>query len=269
MKMADIYPAIALGCLVSAVHPAVAIAAGTSSESTVTTTSASTKQDMADSESALVVSTKGPTIHVSLGTTDDLEKEAARLQSEYAELPDKTDSLAQEYVKSLKKIANLLIERSNSPLTDCPAELMFNGKHLLFIDHQNESIAKWDAVSGRKKSDGTFDYSQEYQHVEDAGPIPEGIYWVSPSELTFMWNFLLWSSWGLRFLPIHPFDSTHSWGRGRFRIHGGSTPGTMGCIDIAGQTGSFKKAIQGYSACKIKLFVYYSFTYDSSDVSPN
>lgn len=89
------------------------------------------------------------------------------------------------------------------------------------------------AVSGRHTRAG-FDYSVDRQRLPNEGPIPEGTYWVAPSEL---WDNAWYkaaptSAWGNYRLTIHPFPETETYGRGGFFIHGGRVPGSAGCIDL-------------------------------------
>lgn len=93
------------------------------------------------------------------------------------------------------------------------------------------------AVSGKPDANNQFDYSPERQKIAWKGPIPEGNYWIQPSQ---MWenNWLKSiirtprAAWGNFRLTIHPYPNTQTWGRGGFFIHGGLVPGSAGCIDL-------------------------------------
>ena len=70
------------------------------------------------------------------------------------------------------------------------------------------------------------------------GPIPGGVFTIDPTELSdpsFLWdigrNFA--SDWGDWRVPLHPATPMPP-GRGGFFLHGGTQPGTIGCIDIGG-----------------------------------
>lgn len=122
-------------------------------------------------------------------------------------------------------------ERYNPTLAACTTlSLTFDGSKLTLTD--GKKIDSYRAVSGRAASTGKFDYSSARQRVHGAGPIPEGIYWINPLEL---WENAWWKpaptrAWGNFRITIHPFNTTVTFGRGGFFIHGGSVPGSAGCI---------------------------------------
>lgn len=156
-------------------------------------------------------------------------------------------------------------ERYNPTLPHCGRlRLSFDGQHLYMSGGtKNYSFA---AVSGKKKN-GRFEYSSARQKIKGTGPIPEGIYWIRPDELDDnLINTLVSGaferSWGRYRISIHPFLTTQTHGRGGFFIHGGSIPGSAGCIDLTAHMPAFvaalKKEILGYpGACQIHLTVAY------------
>jgi hypothetical protein len=93
-----------------------------------------------------------------------------------------------------------------------------------------------------------FDYGSERQKNKDEGPIPEGEYWISPSEIRspglssplFLINT---DSWGFYRITIHRYAGTNTHGRGGFFIHGGDKFGSKGCIDLAGFMGHFVRRL--------------------------
>ena len=127
--------------------------------------------------------------------------------------------------------------------------LIFNGKELIIFEN-GEIIARYPAVSGRMLENGSFDYSAERQKVHDVGPIPEGEYSVNMNN-TQKWSKLsllqktyalirrgefpggttAWGSERVDINPsnVNPFDIRL---RSGFTIHGGSFPGSAGCIDL-------------------------------------
>ena len=107
--------------------------------------------------------------------------------------------------------------------------LTFNGGSLKLPGHGRS----YQAVSGRHEGGG-FAYSKERQKLSFKGPIPEGVYWVAPGELwTNAWyKRAPQTAWGEHRLAIRPFPDTETYGRGGFFIHGGSVPGSAGCIDL-------------------------------------
>jgi hypothetical protein len=120
------------------------------------------------------------------------------------------------------------------------------------------------AVSGRFVR-GRFDYSPESQRLSHQGPIPEGEYWIQPSELQDNAWFRFKNpraAWGDHWITIHPFPTTNTHGRGGFFIHGGASPGSAGCIDLSINMNKFiealKRELGGRPKCHIPLFVRYA-----------
>ena len=65
------------------------------------------------------------------------------------------------------------------------------------------------------------------------------------------------AAWGSHRITIHPFDSTHTFGRGGFFIHGGTMPGSAGCIDLTSGMPRFAALISAVPpAKKVKLRVH-------------
>jgi hypothetical protein len=157
-------------------------------------------------------------------------------------------------------------ERYEAALDDAPFTLLFTGDHL--VQHGSGADRAWDAVSGKAlpPDDGAFgggtfggyqqsefDYSLEAQKVADRGPIPEGIYWLDPTELHDMhfWHHMPnpaypfeSAAWGQHRITIHPHISTQTYGRGGFFIHGGDLPGSIGCIDLWNHIEDFVPVIE-------------------------
>lgn len=122
----------------------------------------------------------------------------------------------------------------------------------------------YPAVSGRPLALGRFDYSVDRQKVPDAGPIPEGEYWIQPSQLQANAWYRVRNprtAWGDYWITIHPYPSTSTHGRGGFFVHGGHTPGSAGCIDLSIHMNRFieaiKKELRGLPECFIPLTVRY------------
>jgi hypothetical protein len=156
-------------------------------------------------------------------------------------------------------------ERFDPAVPTCgksPISLLFNGR-ALFGNGVRTGLL-YPAVSGRP-IDGRFDYSADRQKLPNEGPIPEGRYWIQPSELQEnSWYRLRNPSgaWGNYWITIHPFPDTITHGRGGFFIHGGSTAGSAGCIDLTPRMDKFVEAIRGEVGespeCYIELIVRYS-----------
>lgn len=124
----------------------------------------------------------------------------------------------------------------------------------------------YSAVSGRHTSNG-FNYSVERQRLHNEGPIPEGVYWVAPGELwsNAWYRPISQAAWGNHRLTIHPFPDTETYGRGGFFVHGGSVPGSAGCIDLWNDMDSFatdlKEAVDGATNLYCVLTVNYNLNH--------
>jgi len=205
-----------------------------------------------------------PEIRSNLGSTADMQAELRRLQQERAQAPE---GERDRYDESIQHLRIYIAERGSSDLADCNVALDFDGTRLRMhgavhtgrVDTPSLSFA---AVSGRPDKDGKFDYSGARQRQRSMGPIPEGSYWLDPDQMQDLWYRNLFSEdtgWGTHRITIHPFDSTVTFGRGGFFIHGGATPGSAGCIDLTHRMESFAVTL-GRSVpgrCKVKLTVSY------------
>jgi hypothetical protein len=141
--------------------------------------------------------------------------------------------------------------------------ILFTGS-VIILD-TGDSRFSFKAVSGTQKKISkeiyTFDYSSDRQNRSDEGPIPQGAYYVVPDEITALptWKMkLIWKmpslltgisddtkkayidAWGSCRLSIHAAAGNNQAGReGGFFIHGGTSPGSHGCIDIGTQAPLF------------------------------
>lgn len=109
------------------------------------------------------------------------------------------------------------------------------------------------ATSGRDKCENNN--SNLCQAAPFEGPIPAGMYYIYPSELSDP-NIIhdiarnTRGDWGDFRIRIRPFASTNTYGRDGFFLHGGAYAGSAGCIDVGGgvfgnkQTNLLKKAIK-------------------------
>jgi hypothetical protein len=153
-------------------------------------------------------------------------------------------------------------ERSDSPLPECgDLRLRFSGYNLYMVKG-GLVIHSYPGVSGKPLEGGTFDYSQGRQKQANAGPIPEGTYWIRPKELSPAGWFRSRESWGNYRITIHPFTTTETYGRGGFFIHGGTHAGSAGCINLHGDMDNFERdllgEVQGFGDCKVLLDVEYA-----------
>jgi hypothetical protein len=201
----------------------------------------------------------GPRLIPGNGTTAELQAERARLIRErdnpgtiWPAPPERFIA----YVMVIDRVDLLLAERA-TVTPDAGVELTFDGSALTM------SGRSWVAVSGRPGTGGSFDYSPARQRIEGAGPIPAGTYWIDPAQLIdlsdrWFYGVRYEDAWGSHRITIHPFDSSHTFGRGGFFIHGGTSAGSAGCIDLTSGIGSFAKALGAIPpGTKIKLTVRY------------
>ena len=87
-----------------------------------------------------------------------------------------------------------------------------------------------------------FDYSVERQKIKGTGPTPEGDYWISTCETNssknakrhMAANVVSQVAWGSYSWHLHPEPTNQMYGRDKMFIHGGSIPGSAGCIDVYG-----------------------------------
>ncbi|MFG6417224.1 RHS repeat-associated core domain-containing protein [Roseateles sp. DC23W] len=69
--------------------------------------------------------------------------------------------------------------------------------------------------------------------ARNVGPIPSGGYTLNTAEISEGgWVRSLLGDWGTYRAPLHPDAATNTFGRDGFFLHGGSKPGSKGCIDV-------------------------------------
>ena len=150
-------------------------------------------------------------------------------------------------------------------------QLHFDGKKLGLVENGAE-IASWSAVSGKPGS-------QEQQHeiLRDRGPLPSGRYKINVDQIQKItdWEDALgrlsvpnWRggrpSWGNYRAWLTPLPGTNTHGRGGFAIHGGSEPGSRGCIDLTDEMEEFVPVMAALGQRRIDVTVDYG-----SDGAPN
>ena len=143
------------------------------------------------------------------------------------------------------------------------------------------------AVSGRPSDAGEFDYSKARQAIGSTGPLPEGKYSLNPSKVRELsvkddiigqgmaWTQLFGKkfgsfpggnvSWGMARMPVEPnsvnVTDPATGGivvRTGFTVHGGTSAGSAGCIDLMrGETYFFNK-LKSISTTPVILRVNYS-----------
>lgn len=139
----------------------------------------------------------------------------------------------------------------------------------------------YEAVSGRAQEDGSFSYSEDNQAKKGEGPIPDGLYKINPqktqkfddldvankivSTLGIGGSFKGGTfAWGEERVWIYPkaitvFDPVTGKPvvRNNFSIHGGSIPGSAGCIDLHKNAPAFFKKLSRSKSSFIRLKVLY------------
>ncbi len=155
-------------------------------------------------------------------------------------------------------------ERGDPAVPQCgrsEVRIAFDGRTLVLRGAKEQQ--SWPAVSGRPDGRGNFDYSRERQRLGGEGPIPAGEYWINPTELweRSWYRFDQTAPWGDYRITLHVMPATVTHGRGGFFIHGGSTAGSAGCIDLTHAMGGFVdrlKALIGPSPnCFVQVTVRY------------
>ena len=109
----------------------------------------------------------------------------------------------------------------------------------------------------------TFDYSAKRQHIKNEGPTPEGTYWIEVNEKrsarTSTYSHVIKrKGWGDFSWSLHPDESTQTFGRGGFFIHGGFNWGSAGCIDIKEGDAKLNEFLSGLCDCYIPVKVNYA-----------
>jgi hypothetical protein len=96
----------------------------------------------------------------------------------------------------------------------------------------------------------------------------------STLEDRWFYGILYEGGWGTHRITIHPFTRTETHGRGGFFIHGGTSAGSAGCIDLTSNMASFARRLAAYKpinegrVCgpsatphKVRLHVRYTTVY--------
>ena len=151
------------------------------------------------------------------------------------------------------------------------ATLQFDGQNLTW-QQNGRPVKSWPAMSGKPYAQG-----KEFTSYADEGPIPEGNWMLkqntgehyNPGEWRTFDEFIsgtgVWklqpNSWGNQRIPIQPQQETNTFGRHSMYVHGGTIPGSSGCIDLTGNMENFYNDFQNYNG-DIPLTIQYpnSFT---------
>ncbi len=198
------------------------------------------------------------------------EKKSKDLETE---IPRATPQ-KQENEKSVPKEKE---EKTKKP----SVSLRFDGQRLTLVENRGDITTEYSvpAVSGKPDENGQFDYSKERQRMADVGPHPEGVFSVNGNGIFYRKDNPAWNnalgyvgrgkfpggvrSWGVGKLEINMTpEQKERTGRDDTTIHGGSEPGSRGCIDIMGNDQEFFAILEklGHDNPKIPLIVDYSRT---------
>ena len=187
------------------------------------------------------------------------EEERKRRERELREKEKRIRQAAQNDVKSMyEPYLNGEEEDSN--------RLEFDGENLMWFEN-NQPVWQKKAMSGRKGYQ-----CQEFQNVENKGPIPEGNWIVKQKDLQnyddlssgekalsaiggvtgkiFGYPMGKWPggtvAWGKNRVWLSPDKQTNTYGRNNFSIHGGNFYGSGGCIDLSDAMDEFARRLQQY-----------------------
>jgi hypothetical protein len=147
--------------------------------------------------------------------------------------------------------------------------LSFNGSRLS-LQENDAPIVSWPAVSGRPGTQGP-----EYQSYVDHGPLPQGSYRAKVSDLQRLEDTNAWEqtkgifgggpwpggsrSWGKYRFWLAPDEKNRIFGRDNFSIHGGSVPGSAGCIDLTSEMDDFVDLMQALGQDEMDVRVDYGW----------
>jgi hypothetical protein len=145
--------------------------------------------------------------------------------------------------------------------------LRFDGAKLT-LQENGRPIKSWPAVSGRPGTQG-----QQHQIWMGHGPLPHGDYAISVDEIQQIenWEDVIgrldfagitnWRggrpSWGNYRAWLTPKPGTQTYGRGGFAIHGGSDPGSAGCIDLTDEMDEFVDMMRALGHNQVDVMVDY------------
>ncbi|MGH6891572.1 MAG: L,D-transpeptidase [Dongiaceae bacterium] len=138
------------------------------------------------------------------------------------------------------------------------------------LNENDRTILEWPAVSGKPGTQGP-----EYQSYRDNGPFPQGDYSVKVSEMQRFEDTSLLdrlkglanrgtfpggqTAWGNYRFWLTPHPHTKTLGRDNFAIHGGTYPGSAGCIDLTDEMDDFADLMQALGQDKIDVRVDYGW----------
>ncbi len=142
--------------------------------------------------------------------------------------------------------------------------LHYQGRQLQWL-MENGNVESWKGISGIPDLQGQTQIDKQSEKNE--GPIPEGWWYVDPSESKSItrpddiFDFIKWifkdKAYGGWYTAIHPTSGTETYGRSGFQLHGGWDYGSIGCIDLATQIRDFSVKFETHNKVML-LFIDYS-----------
>src|SRR5918999_256977 len=129
-------------------------------------------------------------------------------------------------------------------------QINFDGRVVTVLDGKGEYLASFPATTGLP---GT---SVMHQPLKDKGPVPEGKWFIDPTQFSEAGVFrgianalpkwLGGTDWGTWRVPIEPDNGTVTYVRDGFFFHGGERPGSAGCIDLGKYDNAFRELLRGH-----------------------
>ena len=202
--------------------------------------------------------------------TEEERRKRLQEQSQTSQIPTPNKPLEQmstrealEYAWDKSEAENNMRDNSQSvPQISVPsrkpryAELNFDGKKLDWVEN-DEVKHSWQAMSGKP------DYqTRDAMNKPNLGPIPEGNWYLPQqnlqnfSDLSLKDQAISWSghgrwpggtgSWGKYRVRLEPDTNTDTMGRKNIFMHGGSTFGSRGCVDLQKNMDDFVKKYKEY-----------------------
>lgn len=148
------------------------------------------------------------------------------------------------------------------------AQLFFDGKTLFWLEEGDST--SWPAYSGRESYWRNNRFAPEDQKAVNLGPLPEGTFLVPqsrfqerPDDLWISFKGIVgggtwpggYDSWGDQRVWLEP-QTGDMYGRDNFSIHGGTVPGSAGCIDLVDSMPAFAARFRAYGKDMVLMVKY-------------
>ena len=163
------------------------------------------------------------------------------------------------FVNNLQNSLGLQQNTPYEPDFSKPSSLEFDGSAVHWIQ-DGRRVMSYPAISGNVNNQ-----SAQYTNLRDLGPIPEGEWLLKRGSGQDYNNAerMSWlqelnpkrnprwyekeDNWGKSRIPIQPQEGTNTYGRDSMYIHGGTTPGSAGCVDLGSNNDSFYRDFVKYN----------------------